>query len=62
MTRFDTDENVRDGLTIDMLRKLKPCFVEENGTVTAENFSSLNNAVAAIVIMYLEKARSFSQA
>jgi len=57
VTVFDTDENVRDGLTIDMLRKLKPCFVKENGTVTAGNSSSLNDAAAAVVVISLEKAR-----
>lgn len=57
VTRFDTDENVRDGLTIDMLQRLKPCFVKENGTVTAGNSSSLNDAAAAVVVMSREKAR-----
>lgn len=52
---FDTDEGPREGLTIEKLGKLKPCFVE-GGTVTAGNSSSLNDAAAAVVVMSREKA------
>jgi len=52
---FDTDENPRDGLTMEKLAKLKPCFVK-GGTVTAGNSSSLNDAAAAVVVMSKEKA------
>ena len=56
VTVFDTDEGPRDGLTIDKLQKLRPCFVKENGTVTAGNSSSLNDGAAAVVVMSAEKA------
>ena len=57
VTVFDTDEGPRDGLTIEKLSKLKPCFVfDGTGTVTAGNSSSLNDAAAAVVVMSREKA------
>lgn len=55
ITIFDTDEGPREGLTIEKLQKLKPCFVK-NGTVTAANSSSLNDAAAAVVVMSKDKA------
>ena len=57
VTVFDTDEGPRDGLTIEKLEKLRPCFVKENGTVTAGNSSSLNDGAAAVVVMSEEKAQ-----
>ena len=57
ITVFDTDEGPRDGLTIEKLAKLKPCFVfDGTGTVTAGNSSSLNDAASAVVVMSREKA------
>ena len=56
ITIFDTDEGVRDGLTVEKLGKLKACF-KENGVVTAGNSSSLNDAAAAVVVMSEEKAK-----
>jgi len=54
---FDTDEGPREGLTIEKLQKLKPCFLKDGtGTVTAGNASSLNDAAAAVVVMSREKA------
>lgn len=54
---FDTDEGPREGLTIEKLAKLKPCFIKDGtGTVTAGNSSSLNDAAAAVVVMSKEKA------
>lgn len=57
VTVFDTDEGPRDGLTIEKLAKLKPCFLfDGTGTVTAGNSSSLNDAASAVVVMSREKA------
>ncbi len=56
VTVFDTDEGPRDGLTMEKLARLKPCFVRENGTVTAGNASSLNDGAAAVVLMSRKKA------
>lgn len=55
VTIFDTDEGPRDGLTIEKLQKLRPCFVK-GGSVTAGNSSSLNDGAAAVVVMSREKA------
>lgn len=55
VTIFDTDEGPREGLTIEKLAKLRPCFVK-GGTVTAGNSSSLNDGAAAVVVMSKEKA------
>lgn len=55
VTVFDTDEGPRDGLTMEKLAKLRPCFVE-GGTVTAANSSSLNDGAAAVVLMSQDKA------
>ena len=56
VTIFDTDEGPRQDQSIEILAKLKPCFVSENGTVTAGNSSSLNDGAAALVLMSKEKA------
>jgi len=53
---FDTDEGPRFGTTAETLAKLKPCFVKENGTVTAGNASGINDGAAAFVVMSAEKA------
>lgn len=56
VTVFDTDEGPRQGLTMEKLAKLRPCFVKD-GTVTAGNSSSLNDGAAAVVVMSADKAR-----
>ena len=55
VTVFDTDEGPRQGLTMEKLARLRPCFVKD-GTVTAGNSSSLNDGAAAVVVMSAEKA------
>lgn len=57
ITVFDTDEGPRDGQTMEKLARLRPCFVKD-GTVTAGNSSSLNDAAAAVVVMSREKAEA----
>ncbi|MEM9185079.1 MAG: acetyl-CoA C-acyltransferase family protein [Planctomycetota bacterium] len=52
---FDTDETVRADSSIEKLGKLRPVF-DKNGTVTAGNSSSINDAAAAVVLMDAEKA------
>lgn len=47
--RFDTDEFIRPGSTMDGLAKLKPAF-RKDGTVTAGNASGLNDGAAALLI------------
>jgi len=47
---FETDETVRRDSTVEKLARLKPVFDPE-GTVTAGNASSINDAAAAVVLM-----------
>jgi acetyl-CoA C-acetyltransferase len=47
---FDTDETVRPDSTVEKLATLRPAFDKE-GTVTAGNSSSINDAAAAVVLM-----------
>jgi acetyl-CoA C-acetyltransferase len=47
---FDADETVRRDSTAEKLARLKPVF-DPNGTVTAGNASSINDAAAAVVLM-----------
>jgi acetyl-CoA C-acetyltransferase len=49
VTRFETDEHVRADTSEDSLAGLKPAF-QKNGSVTAGNASSLNDAGAAVVL------------
>lgn len=54
---FMTDETVRAGTTVEKLGKLTPVF-DDQGTVTAGNASSINDAAAALVLADGEYARS----
>jgi len=49
VTIFETDEHVRGDTTADSLAGLKPAF-KKDGSVTAGNASSLNDAGAALVL------------
>lgn len=51
----DTDEFPRDGVTAEMLGKLRPAFSKE-GTVTAGNASGLNDGAAALLLMTRSEA------
>jgi acetyl-CoA C-acetyltransferase len=46
---FDTDEGPRADTTLEKLSKLRPVFTKD-GTVTAGNASSINDAAAALVV------------
>ncbi len=52
---FAEDESPRSDATIDNLTKLKPLF-DKNGTITAGNASSINDAAAAVVLMDAQSA------
>jgi acetyl-CoA C-acetyltransferase len=52
---FDTDETVRPETTVEKLAALRPVF-DKDGTVTAGNASSINDAAAAVVLMDRELA------
>ena len=50
-TRFAADEHIRHDATIEEMRKLKPVFAKEDGTVTPGNASGINDGAAALVLM-----------
>lgn len=52
---FDTDEHVRANATLEELAKL-PAIFKKDGTVTAANACSMNDAASAILITHREKA------
>ena len=49
-TIVDTDEYIRDGVTIDQIAGLRPAF-DKTGSVTAGNASGINDGAAALVLM-----------
>ena len=46
---FDTDEHVRESVSLEQLSGLKPVF-KKDGSVTAGNASGINDAAAAVVL------------
>ncbi len=54
---FDTDEGPRRDADVASMAKLKPAF-DPQGTVTAGNASSINDAAAAVVLMEKEAAEA----
>jgi acetyl-CoA C-acetyltransferase len=55
VVRFVSDESVRPDATLAGMAKLKPAFTKD-GTVTAGNASSLNDAAGAVVLMEADAA------
>ncbi|MBD8877051.1 beta-ketothiolase BktB [Roseibium polysiphoniae] len=53
---FDTDEHVREGVSLEDMAKLRPAF-RKDGTVTAGNASGINDGAAAVVLMDEEIAQ-----
>jgi acetyl-CoA C-acetyltransferase len=47
---FNEDEHPRDGISMEVLTKLKPVF-QKDGTVTAGNASGINDGAAAVTLM-----------
>ncbi|MBI1328689.1 MAG: acetyl-CoA C-acyltransferase [Alphaproteobacteria bacterium] len=56
-TVVDTDEYIRDGVTLEGISGLKPAF-QKDGTVTAANASGINDGAAALVLMSAEEAKA----
>jgi acetyl-CoA C-acetyltransferase len=54
-TVVDTDEYIRDGVTLDSVSGLRGAF-KKDGSVTAANASGLNDGAAALVLMTEEEA------
>ncbi|WP_137873356.1 thiolase family protein [Rhodococcus sp. Q] len=55
-TKFDTDEGIRRGTTLDKLAQLETVF-DANGRVTAGNASQISDGAAALLMMSGERAR-----
>ena len=53
----DTDEYIKDGVTLDSIAKLRPAFDPKEGSVTAANASGINDGAAAVVFMTAEEAK-----
>jgi acetyl-CoA C-acetyltransferase len=53
----DTDEFIRDGVTLEGINGLKPAF-DKSGTVTAANASGINDGAAAVVLMTAKEAKA----
>jgi acetyl-CoA C-acetyltransferase len=56
-TVIDTDEFIRDGVTLEGINGLKPAF-QKDGTVTAANASGINDGAAAVVLMSAKDAKA----
>jgi acetyl-CoA C-acetyltransferase len=54
---IDTDEYIRDGVTLDAVTGLRPAF-QKDGTVTAANASGINDGAAAVVLMSASEAKA----
>ena len=50
------DEGIRDNASMEGMAALKPCFLRENGSVTAGTSSQTSDAAAFVVLMEKEKA------
>ncbi|MDO5713506.1 MAG: acetyl-CoA C-acetyltransferase [Tissierellia bacterium] len=56
VTVVDTDEYIREGVTVEGISGMKPAFIKD-GTVTAANASGINDGAAMLVVMTEEKAK-----
>lgn len=56
-TVVDTDEYIKDGVTLDSIAKLRPAFDPKEGTVTAANASGINDGAAVVVLMSQAEAK-----
>ena len=54
-TVVDTDEYIKDGVTLESIAKLRPAFDKE-GSVTAANSSGINDGAAVVVLMSAAEA------
>jgi acetyl-CoA C-acetyltransferase len=53
--RFDSDEHVRDDVSLDQIRSLRPVF-SQTGTVTAGNSCGITDGAAAVVLISEKEA------
>ncbi len=57
---INKDEFIKPQSTIEVLGKLRPAFVKDNGTVTAGNASGLNDGAAAVIIASDEAVKNYN--
>ena len=57
-TVVDQDEHPRSDATLESLRKLRPAFRSEGGTVTAGSSSGINDGAAALLVMERAAAKA----
>ncbi len=56
-TVVDTDEYIKDGVTVEGIAKLRPAFDPKEGSVTAANASGINDGAAVVVLMTAAEAK-----
>jgi acetyl-CoA C-acetyltransferase len=56
-TVVDTDEYIKDGVTVEGIAKLRPAFDPKEGSVTAANASGINDGAAAVVLLTAAEAK-----
>ena len=57
---IDKDEFIKPTSTLEILGKLRPAFLKENGSVTAGNSSGLNDGAAAVIIASDEAVKNYN--
>src|SRR4029078_12112623 len=55
-TVVDSDEYIKQGVTLDGIKGMRPAFDPKEGTVTAANASGINDRAAALVLMTAPEA------
>jgi acetyl-CoA acyltransferase len=61
LKRFETDEVIRPGTTLEALAALKPAFDPKAGTITAGNASAVSDGAAGMLVMSAEKAKALGK-
>ena len=57
---INKDEFIKPTSTLEILGKLRPAFVKDNGTVTAGNASGLNDGAAAVIIASDDAVKNYN--
>ena len=57
---INKDEFIKPTSKLEILGKLRPAFIKENGTVTAGNASGLNDGAAAVIIASEEAVTKYN--
>ena len=57
---INKDEFIKPTSTLEILGKLRPAFMKENGTVTAGNSSGLNDGAAAVIIASDDAVKNYN--